>query len=121
MMEIEKLLLAEVMPTKIWIESGMFGERSVMMQIEKCDAFEYAIFGHDYRYTNNALTLAEAEALARQLGATEPIEHRTRKFELPTADDIPSKYELLTADDLREQIAELTEELTKLENKTLNA
>lgn len=66
-MEIQQVQLVKIMPTKVWIESGMCGERVVMMQHEGCDAFEYATFGYDYRYTSNAGTMAAATALADEL------------------------------------------------------
>ena len=82
-----------------------------MVQHEGCDVFEYASFGYNYLYTDNAGIRAAAETLAIHLGATNPIEHRTRNLE----------FELQTAEVLRDQIAELTNELAELENKTPNA
>lgn len=77
-MNIEQAVLVKILPTKIWIESGMSGERAVMMQHEGCEPFEYALFNYDHRYTCNSGTWSAAEAMARQLGATDPIEHRNR-------------------------------------------
>lgn len=108
-MEIQKATIVKVMPTKIWIESGMFGERVVVLQHEGCEPFDYAVFGYDYRYTSNAGTLAAAEALARNLGATEPIEHRHRELKLPTAKC------------LRKQMADIKSALELLEGNAPNA
>ena len=108
-MEIQKVTLVKVMPTKVWIESGMLGERVVVLQHEGCEPFDYAVFGYDYRYTSNAGTLNAAEALARNLGATEPIEHRHRELKLPTAKD------------LRKQMADIQSALELLEGNAPNA
>lgn len=96
--------IVEILPTAIWIESGMMGGHSVMLQHQGCEPFEYAHFGYDYRYTSNSGTHAAAAALAMQLGAVEPIEHRSREF--PPAP---------TADEVREQIKALTEYLAGIE------
>jgi hypothetical protein len=80
-MHLQQATVIKVMPTKIWIESGIMGERVVMVQHEGCDPFEYAVFGYDYRYTSNAGTHSAAENLARALGATDPIEHKNREVQ----------------------------------------
>lgn len=108
MMEIQKVVLVKVLPTKVWIESGMYGERIVVLQHEGCDPFDYAVFGYDYRYTSNAGTMAAVEALARNLGAMEPIEHRHRELKFPTADD------------LRKQMANIQSALELLESSKPN-
>ena len=108
-MEIQKATLVKVMPTKVWIESGMLGERIVVLQHEGCEPFDYAVFRYDCRYTSNAVTLAEAEELARKLGATEPIEHKHRELKFPTADD------------LRKQMADIQSALELLEGNAPNA
>jgi hypothetical protein len=73
----------------------MMGARHVVMQHQGYEAFTYASFHYDYAYTSNSGTHAAAEALARSLGAAEPIEHRNRELAWPTVDEA------------REQIAEL--------------
>lgn len=95
-MEIQQATIVEILPTKIWIESDLFGGRHVVLQHETCDPFTYASFSYDYRYTSNSGTLNAAETLALQLGATQPLEHKTRP--LPSA---PSR------DHLRKQIESL--------------
>ncbi len=95
--------IVEILPTAIWIESDMMGGRSVMLQHQGCEPFEYARFGYDYRYTSNAGTYSAAMELAKQLGAQEPVEQRQRGLPpMPTADEV------------REQIKELTEFLDGL-------
>jgi hypothetical protein len=84
----EPPVIVEFLHTSIWIESDMMGGRSVMLQHQGCDPFEYARFGYDYRYTSNAGTLEAAEALARQLGAIGTIEHRSREMKFPTPDEV---------------------------------
>ena len=77
----EQVTLVEVLPTRIWVESDMMGARHVVMHHEKFgEPFTYATFHYDYAYTSNVGTHTAAERLARALGATEPIEHRTRSL-----------------------------------------
>ena len=102
-MNIKKAMVVKIPPLKVWIESGMFGEKFVMLQHEGCELFEYAAFNCHYLYTTNDGTRAAAECLARSLGATDPIEHKTREFGL-----LPTEEELL------EQIASLTEALAEI-------
>lgn len=106
-MEIQIATIEKIFPTKIWIESGIMGERVVVLQHEGCEPFDYAVFGYDYRYTNNSGTFNSAHKLAISLGAIEPVEQRRRNYAMPTADD------------LREQISVLTETLKEIE--TINA
>ena len=72
--------IVEILPTKIWIESGIFGERVVVMQHDGHEPFDYAVFNYNYAYTSNAGTWEAANKLALWLGATEPIEQRKRKL-----------------------------------------
>lgn len=74
----EPVRIVSVLPTRIWIENGMFGDRAVMLQHEGMEAFVYAVFNYRYCYTDNASTFRAAENLARSLGATDPIEHKQR-------------------------------------------
>jgi len=95
-MEIQTVKVLEVMPTQIWIESGMMGERVVMLQHEGCEPFAYATFGYDYRYTSNSGTMGQAIKLALALGATEPVEHRDRAFPpMPTADELREQIDMM--------------------------
>lgn len=100
----EQVTIEEVLPTRIWIESGMCGERAVMMQHKGWPAFEYAVFHYDYAYTSNSGTHEAAENLARSLGAAGPIEHTSRELSMPTAGE------------LRAQIAAMTEMLADMDD-----
>lgn len=82
-MEIQQATVVEILPTKVWIESDLLGNRIVVMQHEGCEPFDYATFGYDHRYTSNAGTWAAARELAVRLGATEPVEDRTRALPPP--------------------------------------
>lgn len=74
-----------ILPTKIWIESDIFGRRIVVAQHQGMPAFDYCIFNYQYGYTDNASTWANAKAMAIQLGATEPVEHKNRDVDLGAA------------------------------------
>ena len=75
-MEIKTAKIVKILPTKIWIESDFFGARHVVMQHEGYEPFRYATFNYDYAYTSNSNTMAQAEKLAKELGAVGAIEHR---------------------------------------------
>lgn len=85
----------KIFPTRIWIESGMMGERVVVLQHEGCEPFDYATFCYDYRYTSNSGTLEAAKRLALQLGATEPVEMRQRYLPVPTAEELRKEIECM--------------------------
>ena len=104
---IQQAVLVEILPTRIWIESGVLGERVVVLQHDGCEPFDYATFRYDYRYTSNGGTWGAAHSLALQLGATEPLEHRQRGFPPPP-----------TAQDLAVQIAALQQMLYRMEGRT---
>ena len=53
-MEIQKATLVEILPTQIWIENGICGDRSVVLQHQGMEPFVYARFGYNYAYTSNA-------------------------------------------------------------------
>jgi hypothetical protein len=75
---IQVVTIERILPTALWIEDDIFGDRHVMLQHEGCDAFCYASSHYDYRYTDNAGTWTAAHKMALALGATEPVEHRMR-------------------------------------------
>jgi hypothetical protein len=77
-MEIKTVKAVEILPTRVWIESRMFGQRVVVVRHEGLHAFDYAVFNYDCAYTSNAGTLSAAEKCARSIGATLPIEHKSR-------------------------------------------
>jgi len=80
-MKLETVEILSVLTTDVWIESGMMGERHVMIRHEGCQPFTYASFFYDYAYTSNAGTFSAARALALQLGAKDPIKELCRGFE----------------------------------------
>ena len=98
--------LVEILPTRVWVESDMFGGRHVMLQHQGMEPFTYASFHYNYMYTSNSGTWEAAHALARSLGAVDPIENRQRGFNFPTADE------------LREEIKSMQEELARMEAET---
>ena len=61
------------------------GDRHVMIQGEWPQAPSrcYATFHYAYPYTTNSGTLDAAEACARLLGATDPVERRVRDLPEP--------------------------------------
>lgn len=67
-----------VLPTRVWIENGIGGERYVVMQHEGHEPFDYAVIGYNWKYTCNSSTHDEAVRLAVSLGAQEPVEFRSR-------------------------------------------
>lgn len=104
-MKIQQATLVEILPTAIWIESGMMGERVVVLQHQGCEPFDYATFAYDYRYTSNSGTWEAARSLAIALGAKEPVEQRQREFD----------FKLPTPDGLREQIKAMQEMLAEID------
>ena len=96
--------VVEILPTRVWIESDMMGARHVVMHHQGYgEPFTYASFHYDYAHTSNAGTWDAAHRLALALGATEPVEQRSRDFHMPTADE------------LREQIKGMQAMLASLE------
>ncbi|WP_455387388.1 hypothetical protein [Petrachloros mirabilis] len=88
---IQTVEIVNVYTQRVWIESDLFGGRHVMVRhdAEDCEPFCYASFHYDYAYTSNSETIAEAEKLARSLGAVDPIEHRPQTpGPAPTAEEI---------------------------------
>jgi len=79
----EQPIIIKILPTKVWVESDVFGCRHVVLQHEGMEPFTYATFGYSYAYTSNSETSAMATELATRLGATEPVEQRHRKFVFP--------------------------------------
>ena len=96
--------VVEILPTRIWIESDMMGSRHVMVHHEGFgDPFTYATFHYNYAYTSNAGTWDAANSLALSLGATEPVQQKSRGLHIPTAEE------------LREEIALMQEALADME------
>ena len=92
---IEVVKVIETLPTKVWLESDLFGGYSVMICHEGMNPFEFAHFNYDYAYTSNASIRSMAIKFAQEkLGAGANIEIRQREL-------MPSN---LKAEDLRMQI-----------------
>lgn len=81
------VVLLKVYEKKVWIESDFWGARHVMVQHDAPneEPFTYCTFHYDYRHTSNSGTLAAAQAVARSLGATEPVELRNRGLPVQNA------------------------------------
>ncbi|WP_299197003.1 hypothetical protein [uncultured Amphritea sp.] len=72
----------KVFERKVWVESDFMGDKHVMIQHQdgKSDPFCYCSFHYDYAYTSNSTIRQTAENMAIALGATEPVEHKSRPF-----------------------------------------
>lgn len=90
-------IIVKRLPTKIWIEDSMFGDKSVVVQHEGMEPFVYASFGYHYAYTNNAGVWNAAQNMAWSLGATDPIEVRQAEMpKMPTAEEVRMQIDALT-------------------------
>ena len=63
---------------EIWLEKR-FGDILVMVQHERCEPFCYAEFHYHPLYTDNALILQEARALALRMGSPTPVVVKLQK------------------------------------------
>ena len=65
---------------EVWIEDDLTGNKHIMIQYQdgESDPFCYCTFHYDYRYTSNAIIQKVAEELAMALGASQPVECKTR-------------------------------------------
>lgn len=81
----ETVEIVKVYENKVWVESDLFGGKHVMVQSAspRAEPFCYCSFHYGYGYTDNATIHNAATRMAISLGATEPVEFRTRQFELP--------------------------------------
>jgi hypothetical protein len=79
-MTIQVVTLVREYKNRVWIEDDLLGDRHVMIQSDApgSSAECYATFHYAYPYANNSSTLAKAEECAISLGATSPVERRTR-------------------------------------------
>ena len=75
--------IVDVYERKIWIESGLAGNRYVMIQhgVPDSEPFCYCTFHYNYGYTSNAEISQQAENMALSLGAHLPVELRTITLE----------------------------------------
>lgn len=83
----ETVNVVEVYEKKVWVEGDMMGDKHVMVQHQApgCEPFCYCSFHYDYGYTDNASIRDAAKRMALALGATEPVEFRTRPWAVPNA------------------------------------
>lgn len=80
---IDVVEVKEVASRDIWIEDDIFGNKHVMIR-HNIDGFEpvtYCTFFYDHRYTSNSSIRQNAINMAVALGASEPIEFKTRPFD----------------------------------------
>lgn len=77
-MKIDQAEIVSIAKTAVWVEDDLLGARHVVVQHEGCEPFTYASFHYHHYYTDNASTCRAADALALQLGAVAPVEHRAR-------------------------------------------
>ena len=84
----ETVKVVRVYERKVWVEGDMMGDKHVMVQHQApgCEPFCYCSFHYDYAYTDNASIRNAAERMALALGATEPVEFRTRPLVVPNVE-----------------------------------
>lgn len=77
---VDAVIITEISGFLVWCETDCTGNKHVMIQHDApgAEPFAWCKFGYDYRYTDNATQRRYAEDMARQLGASDPIEWRTR-------------------------------------------
>ena len=73
-----RLDLDGLLDRKVWIQKDVTGQCHVLVQIEGLDEvpFVCCTFHYAYRHTSNDQQRQQATALARSLGAAEPVEIR---------------------------------------------
>jgi hypothetical protein len=82
MEQIETVEIVKVFARRVWIESDFSGDKHVMIQHQdgESEPFCYCSFHYDYAYTSNSAIREQAERMAIQLGAVEPVEYKSRPF-----------------------------------------
>lgn len=78
--------IIEIFNPTVWIESDFLGDKHVVVQHEGGDPFTYATFHYDHEQTSSSVILNQAEKLAVELGAKEPVEVRHRALKLSNED-----------------------------------
>lgn len=86
MEQIETVEIVKVFARRVWIESDFSGDKHVMIQHQdgESEPFCYCSFHYDYAYTSNSVIREQAERMAIQLGAVEPVEYKSRPFSFNT-------------------------------------
>lgn len=82
MESIQTVEIKEIFEQKVWIESDFMGSKHVMIQHQDGESrpFCYCSFHYNYAYTSNSGVREQAEKMAIQLGAGEPVEYKSRPF-----------------------------------------
>ena len=94
-MKLEETKIVRIYKTDVWVENDMCGSQHVVVQHENCETFTYASFHYDYRYTVNSGIYNAANRLAVELGATEPVVHKSRPMHDPSIEEIKSQIEAM--------------------------
>ncbi len=67
-MEINKVEIEKVFPTKIWADKDIMGTVHIKMQHEGDKEFDFIQIQYDYRYTSNAHQTVLTEQILKLLG-----------------------------------------------------
>ena len=72
----DEIEVTEVIPLKVWIKNNLDGSKSVMVKHMKGNfpEFEYCRFNYNWAYTDNAHVHKLAVEMAKNLGASLPVE-----------------------------------------------
>ena len=68
-MEINKVEIVEMLPTKIWSEKDTFGTVHIKMQHQGMDEFDFIQIQYNYMYTDNSHQARITEEILKLLGA----------------------------------------------------
>jgi hypothetical protein len=77
-----KANVVKMFDRKVWVESDIMGDKHVMVQHQdgESEPFCYCSFHYDSAYTSNITIRQAAENMAIAIGASEPVEHKPRPF-----------------------------------------
>ena len=89
----EPIKIVKFLPTKVWIEDNVMGDKHVMRQHDGREPFCYCSFYYSYEHTSNSTIHDEAVAMAKRLGATEPVGFKQRNFPMQTNEEMIAQYE----------------------------
>ena len=70
-MDINKVELVEILPTKIWSEKDTFGTVHIKMQHQGMDEFDFIQIQYNYAYTSNNHQHVLTQQILKLLGATD--------------------------------------------------
>ncbi len=75
----ETVKIVKVAPTRLWVESDWFGNKTIKVQHEgEPEPFDFVRVGYDYRYTSNGHQRQVVDAIVALLGgATDPPTYST--------------------------------------------